>query len=370
MKSPDKHQRPERGATDESLHEERHKTDEQLARRRAIVEGNADTVVQAARGRADKVLSGARSAADEGKGLQPGVEKERHLADVALRSERRAEDESIDREREQHQQVLTDLLRVERLATDSQLVTERERADGREAAYGPFFGMVSHDLRGMVHSISMAATLLSRDASGEDPFQLRVRDRAETIRRNAMRMNRLVGDLLDVAAIEAGNLRLVAEPGDLAATLREFGDFFEPTAAAYGLSMVVEIPDRPAMGIFDRDRIVQVLTNLASNAVRFTSAGGRILIRLETLDEEIRCSVSDTGTGIAQENLKTIFGRFWQASRDRRGVGLGLYICKCIVEAHHGRIWAESTDGEGSTFFFTLPKAGQPGAKGIFEDHP
>jgi signal transduction histidine kinase len=358
VKSHDKHPRPERGATDESLGDERHKTDEQLAQRRASTEAEADTVVQAARGRADKILSGARSVADEGKHARPAVEEERRLADVALQSERRAEDESIDREREQHQQILTSLLRVERQATDSQLLSERERADAREAAYGPFFGMVSHDLRGMVHSISMAATLLVREAAGEDAFRQCVRERAETIRRNAMRMNRLVGDLLDVAAIEAGNLRLVVEPGDLASLLRDFVEFFEPTAAAYGLSIAAEISDQPpVMARFDRDRIMQVLTNLASNAVRFTPSGGRIQVRLENLKSEIRCSISDTGVGIAQENLKAIFDRFWQANHDRRGVGLGLYICKRIVEAHHGRIWAESTPGKGSTIFLTLPKA-------------
>jgi signal transduction histidine kinase len=348
--------RPEREATDDSLGDERDKTDQQLARRRATVETAADSVVAVARRGADEVLSNARQAADDGRDAAPSVEVERRRADGVLQQERRTEDDTTDREREEHQRILNELLQAEREQTDSQLVAERRGGDAREAAYGSFFGMVSHDLRGMLHSISMAATLIGIDAPGEDARERNIRERVGMIQRTGIRMNRLVGDLLDVAAIESGNLRVVPKTGDARDVLREFEVLFRPTATASKLSLTVALPEEPVPAAFDHDRLLQVFGNLASNAVKFTPAGGQIALRMETLSSDIRCSVSDTGKGIAQQNLAAIFERFWQVQRDRRGVGLGLYICKCIVEAHGGRIWATSLPGTGSTFFFTLPR--------------
>jgi signal transduction histidine kinase len=102
--------------------------------------------------------------------------------------------------------------------------------------------------------------------------------------------------------------------------------------------------------------MLQVLTNLLSNAIKFTPAGGKVVVRLERIASEVRVAVSDTGTGIPADKLDTVFERFRQViPSDRRGVGLGLYISKCIVQGHGGRIWAESSVGAGSTFYFALP---------------
>ena len=99
-----------------------------------------------------------------------------------------------------------------------------------------------------------------------------------------------------------------------------------------------------------------MLINLLGNAMKFTPADGKVVVRVERIEDEIRFAVSDTGVGIPPDSLETVFERFRQVTaNDRRGVGLGLYIAKCIVQGHGGRIWAESTTGEGSTFCFTLP---------------
>ncbi len=110
------------------------------------------------------------------------------------------------------------------------------------------------------------------------------------------------------------------------------------------------------MARFDHDRVLQVLANLLSNAINFTQEGGRILIQAEPVDQDVRFSVTDTGSGIPNDQLAAVFDRHWQAhSKNRRGLGLGLYISKGIVEAHGGRIEVETQSGMGSTFSFTLP---------------
>jgi len=109
---------------------------------------------------------------------------------------------------------------------------------------------------------------------------------------------------------------------------------------------------------FDSARVLQVLTNLLTNAIKFSQAGGCIVVRASRVGEDIHVSVSDQGIGIPADNIEAVFERFRQVRQnDRRGVGLGLYISKCIVQGHGGRIWADSTLGEGSTFSFTLPLA-------------
>jgi signal transduction histidine kinase len=147
-------------------------------------------------------------------------------------------------------------------------------------------------------------------------------------------------------------------PEDAILLVRETVEAFQPAAAAKGISLDSDVARDSLLARFDHERILQVLANLLSNAIKFTPEGGRISIRVEPAQEEVRFSVTDTGPGITEESLGRIFERFWQVrASDKRGLGLGLYISKCIVEAHGGRIWAESKPGAGSSFFFTLPGA-------------
>jgi signal transduction histidine kinase len=184
------------------------------------------------------------------------------------------------------------------------------------------------------------------------------------IDRYAARMNRLIADLLDVASIDAGKLAMKPVRGDWVALITEVADTFRAAASAKGIALRTEIARQPLLGKFDHDRMLQVLGNLLSNSIKFTAQGGEIACRVERVAEELRICVSDTGTGIPENALSSIFERFGQVGQnDRRGLGLGLYISRCIVEAHHGSIWAESKHGEGSTICFKLP------ADSGIEDH-
>ena len=133
---------------------------------------------------------------------------------------------------------------------------------------------------------------------------------------------------------------------------------YKSSDAATGVSPTAEIVPPPSLAAFDSARILQVLTNLLSNAIKFTNRlSGRIVVRVESFGDEIRFAVSDTGVGIATDKLKAVFVRFLQViENDRRGVGLGLYISKAIVQGHGGRIRAESKVGDGGLrCYFTLP---------------
>jgi signal transduction histidine kinase len=149
-----------------------------------------------------------------------------------------------------------------------------------------------------------------------------------------------------------------SEVGDPAALVIEAVDTFQQQAAAVEITVVADVIKPLSLAQFDPARIFQVLTNLLCNALKFTPPKGSVVVRVEQVGDEVRFGVRDTGAGMASDKLESIFERFEQLDEnDHRGVGLGLYISKCIVERHHGRIWAESKLGEGSTFYFTLPIA-------------
>ena len=171
-------------------------------------------------------------------------------------------------------------------------------------------------------------------------------------------MRRLVGDLVDVASIEAGMLAVTRAAGDPADVVTEAVETFQAEASGSGISLTAEIaPGVPSVP-FDAARILQVLCNLLSNAFKFTPAQGSIVVRLDHVEDDVVFCVSDTGEGIPDDKLETVFDRFVQLTKnDRRGVGLGLFISKSIVQGHSGRIWVESEEGLGSTFCVRLPAA-------------
>ena len=171
-------------------------------------------------------------------------------------------------------------------------------------------------------------------------------------------MNRLIGDLLDVVSINAGQLAVTTEPGSADDVVAEVMETFLEPAGASGISLTTEIPPTLPRALFDHARILQVLSNLLSNAIKFSPAGSTVVLRVERDGGYLRFAVADRGIGIASDQLDTIFMRFVQLTKtERRGIGLGLYISKCIVLGHGGRIWVESQPGQGSTFFFTVPIA-------------
>jgi signal transduction histidine kinase len=238
----------------------------------------------------------------------------------------------------------------------------RQAAEELARAREQVLAVVAHDLRNPLSTILGAASLL------EDPTQdaREIRETLALIHRAVDRMNRLIGDLLDVTRLEVGRLVLEQEPIAVRDLLAQTLESWEATATSRGLSFEID-PVSEGLAVFaDGSRVLQVLDNLVGNAVKFSDAGGRIAVRAtrgEGSTTEVRFSVSDTGPGIPPEVLKELFQRFWQANAaDRRGIGLGLAICKGIVEAHGGRIWCESQLGHGARFTFTLPITHQTAA--------
>ncbi len=355
---------PEREQTDEGLREEREKTDRALRERQQMVEEDADAVVDRARENADALLSAAREEADRqfeqtaARGTPVStIDEERALEDAALRDERAAADDRLRRERDESVRALKRLLPLERDATDRYLLTERNRSDDELTNRDDFLGIVSHDLRDLLSGIVMSAALLAKRAAKSADGGETLAETAR-IQRYAARMNRLVGDLVDVASIDAGKLAVTAVRADASRLVNESLGMFEGAASAKGVRLEADPATGPLWAAFDHDRMLQVFANVLGNAVKFTPSGGRITVRSEPSEGEIRFCISDTGAGIPGDLLEAIFERFWQVGKnDRRGLGLGLYIARCIVEAHGGRIWAESTLGEGSEVSFTLPVA-------------
>jgi signal transduction histidine kinase len=369
---------PQRTKTNDSLRVEREKTDHAVAVSQRKVAKHADAVMELARDNADAVLTVARENADavldvaRDKAdalLQSGephadpaaviLVAERELADGALRDARDNADETLRREREAHARSLRTFLPLEREATDRFLRSERMDSDHALLNRDDFLAIVTHDLRDLLGGIVMNAAVITK-SSPQDEAGRSILAQAEGIQRYAARMNRLIGDLTDVASIDAGKLAIAPAVRDLAILIGEVGDSFKPTASAKGISVSTQIAARPLLAAFDGDRILQVLANLVSNALRFTPEGGKVTIAGEREGANVRLSVADTGSGIPEGALDSIFERFSQAgAKDRRGgLGLGLYISRCIVEAHGGRIWAESRPGAGAKVLLTLPAPG------------
>ena len=211
-------------------------------------------------------------------------------------------------------------------------------------------GVVAHDLRNPLAAIASLAHVLR--AKGPE------REVGDEIAVAANRMNRLIGDLLDVTRMEAGHLSLKQERLPAAEVITDALEGQTPLASSASLELRLETaPELPDIWA-DRDRLLQVFENLIGNAIKFTKPGGRITLGATVRAGEVMFSVSDTGRGIASTHLPHVFDRFWQApGTERRGMGFGLAIVKGIVEAHGGRVWVQSSPGQGSTFFFTIPTA-------------
>ena len=214
--------------------------------------------------------------------------------------------------------------------------------------------VVAHDLRNPVHTISMAAALVT-------DLPLNEADRTKQlaiIQRSAKGMDRLINDLLDVSKIEAGTLSVAPRPISASGVVQETQDAFAALAKERRITFTCEAEPMPDIAA-DHDRLLQVLSNLVGNAFKFTPPGGRVSLFAAAVENHVRFSVEDTGPGIAAADLPRIFDRFWQKQRaTRSGAGLGLAIAKAIVTAHRGEIWAESSEGVGSTFHFTVPVSG------------
>jgi signal transduction histidine kinase len=216
--------------------------------------------------------------------------------------------------------------------------------------------LVAHELKNPLGVILMG-TVQALEGVGADGDVRTQRRELEAIQRSAKRMKKLVGDLLDLASIDAGKLSVKPAPCDVPAVIAGAIADVAPCAQAAGVEVADEhMPGLPSAWA-DGDRLGQVLVNLVSNAIKFTPRGGRVRVRCARVDHtEIVVAVEDSGRGIAPGDLHRIFDHFWQAADTAElGSGLGLAICKSIIELSGGRIWAQSTVGVGTTVYFTLP---------------
>jgi signal transduction histidine kinase len=209
--------------------------------------------------------------------------------------------------------------------------------------------IVSHDLRTPLAAISMQAEGLTGDESITRP--------AANIIRAAQRMNRLIGDLLDASAINAGSLTLDLKEHCAMEIAREALDMFRPHAEARQIQLLDTLPDDRVKVICDRDRIVQVLSNLIGNAIKFTPRGGRVTVQVYRKDGHVQFATEDTGQGIPPDQVPHLFDRFWQGRTRASGSGLGLFIARGIIAAHGGILGVDTRLGNGSRFFFELPEA-------------
>jgi signal transduction histidine kinase/CheY-like chemotaxis protein len=241
-----------------------------------------------------------------------------------------------------------------------------------------FISTVSHELRTPLTSVLGFAKIIRRKflelvVPALPPEDARIGRGAGQIRENldiivaeGERLTELVDDVLDIAKMESGRCEWDMEPVSLAAVAEHAVKAATPLAARKGLALTADVAGQLPPVLADRDRLVQVLLNLIGNAVKFT-ASGWVRLSAAAADGEVRVSVADSGPGIAAKDLETIFEKFKQAgdtlTEKPKGTGLGLPICRQIVERHGGRIWAESAPGKGSVFRFVLPALAGQGAE-------
>jgi PAS domain S-box-containing protein len=241
--------------------------------------------------------------------------------------------------------------------TSGAVVIFRDITDRREAerVKDQFTASVSHELRTPLTSIRASLGLLESGALG--PLPERGRRMVQIAVKNTDRLVRLINDILDLARIESGSVRLHRVPCDTAELTASAIDAVRPMATQAGVTLLAET--RHAIFVADADRLVQTLTNLIANSVKFSPAGSSVRITAKLRDRDVLFEVIDRGRGIPADKLETIFERFEQVdaadARQRCGTGLGLAICRSIVERHDGRIWARSTLGLGSTVAFVIP---------------
>jgi signal transduction histidine kinase len=253
--------------------------------------------------------------------------------------------------------LLTQLAQSASVALENARLYDEAQAATR--ARDDLLAIVSHDLRNPLNTIALTASLLRGDLvqrqAGEDDEAVQLVDRMD---RGIHRMTRLIEDLLDASRIEAG--RLVVSPRvERGATLViEAIEAASSLAQAQGCRVTQGTLDASLEVLADRDRVLQVFSNLLGNALKFTPREGLVSVSLSRVADLARFSVTDTGPGIPPEHQPHLFDRYWKATQaSRTGAGLGLYIARGIVEAHHGTVSVESTPGHGATVHFSLPLA-------------
>lgn len=370
----------ERQKTDDSLVAERDKTNDSLIKAKSSTEQQTDKKVRGERQQADQSISESRDVADFDSNKKIGnneLVNERDRSDKAIELERSQVDLAIDKERKLKSVLANQLLEQERKLTDENLSAERTRSDSEAhrtagllsdeisehsktkiflTTRDEFLAIVSHDLKNPIGTASMCAEMLLEDPAFLK-FGTEARNSIELIKRNIDASLRLIADLLDMERIEGGKLQLRLKKYDIRQILHEALESFAQVALAKTVELRTTSSDLSGEIFCDKDRVMQVLSNLIGNALKFTPNGGSVTLGAVSNEDAVQISVCDTGPGIHEEKQSKIFERYAQLGvNDRVGLGLGLYISKMLIEAHHGRLWVSSKLGSGSTFNFTIPR--------------
>ena len=300
---------------------------------------------------------------------------EREQSDAARYEERALQDSTVCRERWKKPILVDAFLSHERQRTDNNLGHEREWVDiafqhalrcfadeqarhtstreqlsDRELA----LGILSHDLLNQSVAISIGAQLLrkqlARDFSDRADFLRQV----SAIEDGVAFMSRMIDSVLDTERFAHGKVSLTFKPADLCLLLQDTAKLFSPVAINKSCSLLTDICPGPLWVSVDHDRLLQAVSNVVGNAIKFTPSGGTISLSAIRDGTHVIFSVTDTGPGIAEQDRLKLFRKFTQLNKAEGGLGLGLFIAKSIVEAHGGTMWVDSTLGQGSSFRFTL----------------
>ena len=235
--------------------------------------------------------------------------------------------------------------------TEKQLTLAKEKAENADLSKSAFLANMSHEIRTPLNAITGFAEVLASANTEEEKAQYQ-----EIIKMNADLLLQLVNDILDMSKIEAGTLEFVYTKVDINLLLSDLRQLFQMRVNDAGKNIrIIAEPSLPSCSIeTDRNRVAQVLSNFTTNAIKFTQEG-TISIGYEARDTELYFYVTDTGAGIPANKLPEVFGRFVKLNKDKKGTGLGLSISKNIVNKLEGQIGADSVEGKGSTFWFTIP---------------
>ena len=235
--------------------------------------------------------------------------------------------------------------------TEKQLTLAKEKAENADLSKSAFLANMSHEIRTPLNAITGFAEVLASANTEEEKAQYQ-----EIIKMNADLLLQLVNDILDMSKIEAGTLEFVYTKVDINLLLSDLRQLFQMRVNDAGKNIrIIAEPSLPSCSIeTDRNRVAQVLSNFTTNAIKFTQEG-TISIGYEARDTELYFYVTDTGAGIPTDKLPEVFGRFVKLNKDKKGTGLGLSISKTIVNKLEGQIGADSVEGKGSTFWFTIP---------------
>ena len=255
---------------------------------------------------------------------------------------------------EKTEEVLTQKEAIE--TQNKELAVRKERLESMNEEKSHLIGILAHDMRNPLHQIKSSVDILrikNPDMEQEGKF-------LNTIERSASHLNGMIGKILDLEAIESQRTNVELERVDLAQTMRGIAESLQETARNKGIELHPRIPDRPLFAQLDRNFSTQVLENLTTNAIKFSPENKHIYLGLSSEDGFLRASVQDQGPGISRDDQKKLFGKFQKLSARPTGgeqsTGLGLSIVKKYVEAMNGKVWCESSLGEGATFYVQFPE--------------